>query len=180
MKSLTESPAVLSVHEGAPGQFILRIADLRYRPLLVGVSKLLPGASSLVVVTPSDIKVFAVGGDNGHAGPDAVDSSGDIDSGVDVQVTPEMQAAIDAESAHSIPGAAIDDSSATEPDVVSESKPRAIRRKKPDSVAGHDEPCGRCRGAGRIPVILDGGGSSDTVCPICQGSGVMKRYGARR
>ena len=71
MKSLTEQPAVLSVHAGAAGQFILRVTDLRYRPLVIGVTKLLSAeASSFVVITPSDIKVFAVGGgtNGAHSG----------------------------------------------------------------------------------------------------------------
>lgn len=63
MKSLTESPAILTVHEGTRGQYILRVSDLRHRPLVVQVTKLLSEAESFVIVTPTDIKVYEVNGD---------------------------------------------------------------------------------------------------------------------
>lgn len=174
MKSLTESPAVLTVHAGAAGQYILRIADLQYRPLLVSVSKLLPGARSLVVITPSDIKVFDVGVSN-----DNIENVADREmAGTDTVLDPETIAAIAAESERPLPNATTEDSDA-EP--AAEPAPvRTRRRPKPESVAGHDESCGRCRGAGKVAIALDNGSASETSCPICKGSGVMRRYGARR
>ena len=176
MKSLTESPAVLTVHAGAAGQFILRIADLQYRPLLVSVSKLLPGARSLVVITPSDIKVFDVGGANDNvetSGGNLRTAAGDVDS-ADVALDQETLAAIEAENERPLPNSVVDD---VEPEPA---PARTRRRPKPESVAGHDEPCGRCRGAGMVAIALDNGAPSETVCPICKGTKVMRRYGARR
>lgn len=176
MKSLTESPAVLTVHAGAEGQYILRIADLQYRPLLVSVSKMLPGARSLVVITPSDIKVFSVGGSNDNvetSGDDLRTTSGDVDS-ADVALDAKTLAAIEAENERPLPNATVEEE---EPEP---SPARTRRRPKPESVAGHDEPCGRCRGVGMVAIALDNGAPSETVCPICKGTKVMRRYGARR
>lgn len=165
MKSLTESPAILTVHAAADGQYILRTTDLNHRPLLIGVTKLLPDARSFVIVTPSDIKVFAVS-DNGketNVGQDATNSTTGI-------MDPDTEAAINTEEGRSLPG---DSTEEVAP-------PRTVKRKKSDSVAGHDEKCQRCAGTGRIQIILDGGAASDTACGICKGTGVMRRYGARR
>lgn len=180
MKSLTEQPAVLSVHQGSAGQYILRVTDLRYRPLVIGVTKLLPDASSFVVITPSDIKVFAVG--NG-AGPTVTEVPDGDDTQQEVELDEETRAAIDAEEQRSVPGAvetrdAEVGTAGAEPEPVA----KATRRRKPSTapVAGHDEACGRCGGAGKTRVILDGGGGAETACPICKGTGTMRRYGAKR
>lgn len=150
MKSLTEQPAILSVHEGSPGQFIVRVSDASHRGLVVGVTKLLQDAKSLVVITPSDIKVFAVEGDES-----VPESSGDL---------PQSDETIDETTQDEEPA------------------PVARRRGRPpkSEQAGRDESCQRCDGTGRMQVVLDGGASSETACPICKGEGVMRRYGARR
>src|ERR1700722_4778542 len=102
MKSLTESPAILNVHTGSPGQYVIRVSDLRHRPLVIGVTKLLADAQSFVVVTPSDIKVFVAG--NGIAAPAQEQGA---ESGADIEIDAETQAAIDAEEGRAIPGANI-------------------------------------------------------------------------
>ena len=194
MKSLSESPAILTVHAGAAGQFIIRVGDLRYRPLIVGVTKLLPDASSLVVITPSDIKVYAVGegtndtrvnvGDDihtGHSGDTVRNTMGDSYGG---SIDAETQAAIAKEEGRAIPGDITDSPApSTEPEVVGETPQgtKVVRRRKsPTPVAGHDEQCQRCGGAGRTKVLLDGGAAAETTCPICQGRGAITRYGNRR
>lgn len=152
MKSLTEQPAILSVHEGSPGQFIVRVSDASHRGLVVGVTKLLQDAKSLVVITPSDIKVFAVDGDESVP---KEESSGEL---------PQSDEPID------------------ETTQDAEPVPVAHRRGRPpkSEQAGRDEQCQRCGGIGRMQVVLDGGAASETACPICKGEGVMRRYGARR
>jgi hypothetical protein len=162
MKSLAESPAVLTVHQSAPGQYVIRVSDLGHRPLVIGVSKLLEDATSLVVITPTDTKVFTISV-NGAA-PEPVDT--------------ETQ-----EESHPIPNSTVDDIAGAIGTVIGETSQgtKVVRRKKnPTPVAGHDEPCGRCSGEGKIQVLLDGGSPAETTCPICRGSGVMRRYGARR
>ena len=122
-----------------------------------------------MVITPSDIKVFTATGNGDSPEPET-----------EVPFDAETQSAIDAEEGRSVPGtdipAEMDDEGSTEEPVPA--KPR--RRAKPASVAGHDEKCGRCSGAGRIAIALDNGVASDAACPICKGTGVMVRYGARR
>ena len=176
MKSLTESPAVLSVHEGTAGQYIIRVGNLRHRPLVVGITKLLAAdARSFVVITPSDIKVFAVG--NGDA------PSTEPIAKTEVEVDAETQAAIDAEEGRTVPGTDVnaDDGVGDGGPSVEEAVPAKPRRRaKPTPLAGHDEACARCAGRGRIQIALDNGAASETACPLCQGQGVMKRYGARR
>lgn len=125
------------------------------------------GAQSFVVITPSDIKVFEVSGED-SSGSAAVPAVGDDAAEV---TDPETLAAIAAEEGRDLPG---------EPTLEEVTQPKAVRRKKNPSPAGHDEPCSRCDGKGRVAILLDGGGASETGCPICQGTGVMKKYGARR
>jgi hypothetical protein len=185
VKSLTESPAVLSVHAGSAGQFIIRVADLRDRPLITGVTKLLTdaGASSFVVVTPSDIKVFNVGG-SGNGNRPVVADPGGVDSGGgtgDLVVSDaETQAAIDAEESRPVPGAAAD--LPTDTAIVGETPQgtKVVRRPRKPPIAGHAEACGRCAGTGRIAMILDGGAAGETACPVCKGAGTLTRYGNRR
>lgn len=152
MKSLTESPAVLTVHEGSEGQYILRVSDLRHRPLVIQVTKLLEDARSFVIITPGDVKVFAVG--DGFREP----------IGAEVPEPLETQD----EEEHEIPQS------------VEEEPPKTRKRGRPAQIAGHDETCGRCQGKGRIQSILEGGAATDIACVICKGEGILRRYGARR
>src|SRR5271170_2018869 len=69
MKSISERPPILTVHEDQ-GDYILRVGDTRYRHLVVGLSKLLTDARRLIVVTPGDVKFFTMEGDDGN-GPDS-------------------------------------------------------------------------------------------------------------
>src|SRR6266576_2959180 len=97
MKSLTESPALLTVHAGSPGQYIVRVVDLRNRSLVAGVIKLLADGESFVVVTPTDTKVFtSANGDGTNIHTNKVPIAEDLD--------PETQAAIAAEEQRSVPG----------------------------------------------------------------------------
>ena len=169
MKSLTESPAVLTVHQGSPGQFVIR----GERTLIVGVTKMLAerGAKSFVVITPTDVKVFAVSEngdavsavDDGAAGNDPVD-------GAEAPIDQETQAAIDAEESREIP-------SSPQLEVV----PRVVKRdrNKNKSIVGKEVSCGRCNGEGKIATLLDGGQAASVSCPVCKGSGVSKQVGRR-
>jgi len=162
VKSLTESPALLTVHESAPGHYVIRVRDTSQRPLIVGVTKLLPDASSLTVITPSDIKVFV--SENGDQATSYPQPS------TDEVTTQSDEADVDLTS----PPPA-------EPDPVDEPLPSNVRRrKKPASITGRAEPCMRCQGHGKVPMMLDGGAAGESACPVCRGTGTMTRYGARR
>jgi hypothetical protein len=189
MKSLSESPAILTVHAGSPGQFVIRVGDLRYRPLIVGVTKLLPDAESLVIITPQDIKVYAVGAAGGSNGSRPVADPSDAggagsDSVESAELDADTLAAIAKEEGRAMPGDAADVAPATAAaEVVGETPQgtKVVRRKKsPTPIAGHEEACQRCGGAGRIKILLDGGSASETGCPICRGEGTIRRYGSKR
>jgi hypothetical protein len=173
MKSLTESPAILTVHQGSPGQFVIR----GLRQYVVAATKLLAaeGAQSFIVVTETDVKVFDVqdadavtGNGNGAADTDTEATSGDADTLPPADGDDPFDAAADA----AIAAAA---------EVVGETPQgtKVVRRKRNQSNAGHDSPCQRCSGTGKVAVAFDNGSSSEAACPICKGAGVMRRYGSR-
>lgn len=183
MKTASELPAILTIHQLDDGEYLVRITDLAYRPLVVAVSKLLTDARQLVVITPADIKVLRVSG--GSVGPVSADGEvasrgGDAEQVADPEVPmesldAETQAAIREQEGHSLPGAP-----PAEPTVSPESGMRVVRRQKPNGRAGHPETCGRCRGDGTIRIIDETGGAGQAPCGVCQGSGVVIRYGAKR
>ncbi len=177
-RSLTETPALLTVHSTSAGQYVIRIHDAALRPLVTGVAKLLPDASSLVLITPTDTKVFTLG--NGQPSPASMVAESDNEmppSAEGPPVTdPETLAAIAREERSSVPQAVTEEPESADVEMA----PRTRRRKKQDSVSGHPEQCGRCRGSGRIQMLLEGGQSGDTACPVCHGEGTLLRYGVRR
>jgi hypothetical protein len=171
-RSLTESPALLTLHSTGSGHYLVRVSDTKRRGLITGLCRLLDDATVITMVLPNDIKVFTV---NGNGAAPEVDVPADADA---PPITdPETLAAIAAEERKSLPNAA--DDPVTE-EVVAEPAPRTRRRQKPQSVSGHPEPCGRCSGSGQIKMLLDGGQSGSTSCPVCHGSGTLLRYGVRR
>jgi hypothetical protein len=180
MKTATDLPAVLTVHEASPGQYVLRIGDLRWRPLVVGVSKLLDDAKSLIVVTPGDIKVLRVSGTESESEGTAVASplnAGPAAADPDAQLDQETLAAIKEQEEHPPLSAEPDEGA---PVVKAEAGMRVVRRSKPNGRAGHAEVCGRCRGEGSIRIIEEGGSPGQAPCGVCQGTGQITRYGARR
>ena len=183
MKNASEVPAILTIHRTSPGQYIVRVGDLRYRPLVVAVSKLLEDATSLVVVTPADIKVIRVSGssvsEESRKGTVASPPSEDEAAGPEVPVESldaETQAAIREQEQHSLPGL----NEGSEPSVNPEPGMRVVRRKSNGQFAGHSETCGRCHGAGHIAIMDESGGAGRAPCGVCQGSGVLTRYGSPR
>lgn len=153
-KTLTETTSILTVHEGAKGQYILRIGALRWRPLVIQITKLLEDAESFVIITPGDVKVFEVQNENEthQSESEEVPDGGDADIPADPVVPDEP---------------------------AEEPATRTRRRKKNESVAGHDTPCQRCGGSGAIQAILPNGQSTEASCGVCSGSGVIRRFGVR-
>jgi hypothetical protein len=167
LKSAAEVPSILTIHQTAPGQYVLRAGDLKYRPLIVAVSKMLEDAKSLILITPGDVKVIQVA--NGAV------PQPEPETEPEGELTEEMAQAI--REQEELPLLVQSGTTESEPAPV----PRQTRRRKSQTqIAGHNQPCGRCRGTGLIAISLPGGEASETACAICSGTGTMRRYGARR
>ena len=188
MKTADELPPILTIHQTARGQYVVRVGDLKWRPLVVAVSKLLDDATQLIVVTPNDIKVVKVGREvspegavaNPSRNPADLDENGLDPDGLDQ----ETLAAIAEQEGHALPGQGEEPEIAPNGGIVTgitDAGMKVVRRKPSTRLAaGHDEPCGRCRGQGKIRITQEGGEPIETACGVCQGSGVMRLYGARR
>ena len=191
MKTASELPPILTIHQTAAGEYVVRVGDLKWRPLVVAVSKLLDDATQLIVVTPSDIKVVKVGGVREVPGRGPVANpparKATAADSADLDLDQETLAAIAEQEGHALPGQS---SLGAEPEIAPNggtvtgktAEGMKVVRRKPSArqAAGHDEPCGRCRGQGKIQIIQEGGASGEAPCGVCQGSGVMRMYGARR
>jgi hypothetical protein len=190
-KTATELAPILTVFETGPGEYALRISDLKWRPLVVEASKLLPDARLLTIVTPTSIKVLRVSGaadapSRPVANPDGVTAAENagppppadaaLDGPAVEDLDAEMQAAIREQEGLAPPG----DSPAVSAQAEEVPGPRVVRRQRTNGRAGHPETCGRCRGQGEIRIIEEGGAAGTAKCGVCQGSGVIQRYGARR
>lgn len=166
MKSIAERPPILTIHEDS-GDYILRVGDTRYRNLVVGVSKLLPDARRLIVVTPGDVKFFVMDGSGGEG-----EDTRTINDITSAEVPEEV---IAEQESHALPNA--------DTELTAAEPSKLTRKRKPlrdDIKVGHMENCQRCGGTGKAKVLMDGGVAAETVCPICQGAGTIRRYGARR
>ena len=180
MKTATELPPILTIHQTGTGNYVVRVGDLKWRPLVVAVSKLLDDASQLIVVTPNDIKVLKVDGGLGEVPEQVPEQVPATDpDGLDA----ETLAAIAEQEGHPLPGAESEPEIAPNGGTVmgkTAEGMKVVRRKRSSApVAGHYEPCGRCRGSGKIRIIQDGGTAGEVSCGVCQGSGVMRKYEAR-
>lgn len=180
MKTATEIPAILTIHQLGPGQYMVRIDDMKYRPLAVAASKLLEDAQSLVVITPTSTKIIRSSGTSAGNGrvatPPREEGERALPPPDEVpleSLDQETQAAIREQEGHSLPG------EAEQPAVTPEAGMRVVRRKRVNGSAGHPETCGRCRGAGKIRIIEQDGAAGEASCGVCQGAGVITRYGAR-
>lgn len=169
--NLSERPPILTVHEDA-GDYILRLGDARFRSLVVGVSKLLPGARRLIIVTPTDVKFFT--GDGTHVDSGAEGGAGDLvaqEAEADAEVTAD-------EEAHPLPHQPLPEEPPPET-----APPKAVGRRKPlrsTEKAGTLEACQRCAGTGTIRTLMPDNTAAESACPICQGEGTMKRFGRPR
>jgi len=190
-RSLEAAPPVLSLfRHGAIA--VLRIHDLAFSGVVSAVVQSLPAdVESLMLVTPTDTKMFAVNAAGGgqHANvtthrPDRIQSSAteemEAEAGEDPQaeatrIAAEAEAELDAHSTDLVEEASVQVNMADTP---------AARRKAMNNLrraeAGQaSDPCGRCGGSGTMQVALPDGGVSQAPCPVCRGSGVIRRFGAR-
>lgn len=163
--ALSERPPILTIHEDS-GDYILRLGDNRFRPLVVQLSKLLTDARRLIVVTPTDVKFFTGNGTAiTHADSDAA-------SDIDPAAAPPAEVIAEQES-HTLP-------SQEEAEAV---PPKLTRRRKPlqpTEKAGQMKNCQRCAGTGVIKTLMPDRSAAESGCPVCRGEGTMKRFGRQR
>lgn len=192
-RALDPTPPVLALFRH--GEIaVLRIHDLSFSGVVSAVVNSLPGdVTSLMLVTPTDTKMFAVNAGGAHAntermgrdqrGAEVVEQDDRTDrDGEDAESDPQAEAiARAAEGDRDVADAGIEEASAQ----VDLADTPAARRKAMNDLrraeAGQaSDPCGRCGGSGQMQVALPDGGSSQAPCPVCRGSGNIRRFGVRR
>jgi len=176
------------------GEFTLRVDDSALAravaPLLLKAIGETEGARKLTLVTPSDLKVYKF---NGVAPPASAEGkkgtpapAEPVSPPPEAPATPQVTLSQDAgappapeiaEYEREMAEAArvarlIDQGNAAVvdfPKAPPQEKKRPAPEKRPAPVLN---PCGRCQGQG----MLEGGGA----CPVCQGRGVIARFGRQR
>ncbi len=155
-------PPLLSLHQTGPGQYAMRLYDPSRQSIAAALAKLIPDMRSLLLVMPNDMKQFSF---EPQQIPLPVNNSPEI-------VTEESPAPDPMEQAM-----AIADSEAPP------ANPKVVRRKPKEntrvSSAESGTRCGRCGGHGRINMAMPDGNFTESSCPVCQGSGEIKRFGKR-
>jgi len=188
-RSLDPTPPVLALfrHDAIA---ILRIHDLAFSGVVSAVVQSLPGdVTTLMLVTPTDTKMFAVnaGGGTQHARrPDTRDDREVLPNGVGA-VGAEASSAEEMEPDPQEVAArlAAEGDQASVAAGMEEAPPQATNREavkefRKATVAAASDPCGRCGGVGKIAIALPDGGASEAACGVCRGAGVIRRYGVRR
>jgi len=180
-RSLDPTPPVLALfrHDAIA---ILRIHDLAFSGVVSAVVQSLPGdVTTLMLVTPTDTKMFAVnvggGATNGQIKhtADAAPTGAGVNEDVEDSSDPQAEAirlAAEGDQASVAAG-------------MEEAPPQAANRDavkefRKATAAAASYPCGRCGGVGKIAIALPDGGASEAACGVCRGAGVIRRYGVRR
>lgn len=167
---------VLTLHETSPGQYLLRLHKVSQNASLISLlMQQLPGIRQIIVVTPMDTKVFNVPNGTGDTrtiripGASTVDphpipnsNPVDLDESADANDDPMASAIAMAEEAE-------------RPPTDEAISPTARRRRT--SASPPESPCGRCQGTGNVMVIVEGGSSAETGCPVCRGTGQSIKFG---
>lgn len=157
------SPSVTLFRIPGSTHFALRIYDPKDNAMAVSISKSLPpDATSLLVITPTDMRMFAVSS-NGASPPVTEEEVG-------------QQAATEEDETIITPV------ESTDPEVVGETPQgtKVVRRKRRGPESQPNSPCGRCMGTGQINMIMDGGQPAKTACGVCSGTGKIVRWGEKR
>jgi len=161
MASTQQISPVLTLFRLSPGNYSIRITDLKDQQIATALAGQIPDLASLMVITPTDMKVFKFDGAQQRI-PDAPP-----ETPAEVEQDP-MEAAM-----AMVPSGRDSDESRTQ------EKPQVVKRERKKSTVGHDAACGRCNGVGQVSMLMEGGAAATGSCPVCQGSGVVKRYGMR-
>lgn len=174
-KQVKQLSPLLTLFETSPGCYSLRLSETSKRAtfLSIEVAKLLTDAQSLQVITPSDMKVFDMtGGETGRQREAEPLSS----STPEAEVIGPMPAPQEPLSMDQV----VEISEAEEQKTNGEEKRFRQRKPKAGPVAGFEEPCQRCSGSGQIQMMMEGGQPGMSLCPVCLGEKVVRRFGARR
>lgn len=172
-KQVKQLTPLLTVFETAPGRYSLRLSEISRRAtfLSIEVAKLLSDARSLEVITPNDMKVFDMTGEEVLRPPEREPEP---------QLAPEVIGAMPPAEGPLDMDQVVEISQAEEQRVNGEEKRYRQRKPRSGPVAGFDEPCQRCSGVGTVQMLMEGGRAASGVCPVCQGEKVVRRFGARK
>jgi len=195
-RALDPTPPVLALfrHDAIA---ILRIHDLAFSGVVSAVVQSLPrDVTTLMLVTPTDTKMFQVNAGGTHGNTERVRSAGEVHAGErtnassvqangqeeEEDLDPQAEAIrLAAEGDRASQDAGLESAAA---EVAAADTPAARRRAMNElrrAEAGDaSDPCGRCGGAGKIAIALPDGGASEAACGVCRGAGVIRRYGVRR
>lgn len=191
-KALDPTPPVLSLFRH--GEIaVLRIHDLAFSGVVSAVVRSLPpDVTSLMLVTPTDTKMFAVNiGGGRHAAahepmevepPARANQVTREDDGAGEDYDPQAEAIRSAaEGDREVAEAGLEEASAQ----IDLADTPAARRKAMNELrraeaGAASDPCGRCGGSGQMQVAMPDGGATQAACPVCRGSGAIRRFGVRR
>lgn len=151
---------VLTLFRLSPGNYSIRITDLKDQSLASSLVAKIPDVESITVITPNDMKVFKFDGKvsaNGYR-----------------ETSSESASVSEVEDLRDPMDKVVEMASAEEPVT-----PRKRGRPPKERTVGHAARCGRCMGTGKIQMLMDGGQPVEGICPVCQGSREVTRYGGR-
>lgn len=199
-RTVEPSPAIIALFKSG-SVYVLRINDIKYNSIGAAIGRALTDGTSIVVVTPTDTRMFdlkptggsgatrastkldRVGVGQGEgAGALAPEDQADADEFDNDPQAAAQRLALEAEASARSVGAEdtqdLDNQLATAETPADRRKAlKAIRDAEGSST--NNSICGRCRGAGQIAVALESGGVVDQACPVCRGQGSIRRYGSR-
>lgn len=154
----------------------MRLTDTKDNFLAVKLAELIPDLATLQVITPTDMKVFNFGDefvsygtkDTAKIPPNGHDV-GEINTGD--EAPDPMDAAMELADQENPPPIN---------KKPKRGRPTDLERAARKSSAERQDKCLRCSGAGQVQQLMDSGASTMTACPVCQGEGVINRFGAQR
>lgn len=176
-KAAKQLSSILQLFRISPGNYSLRLSDSKENYIAVKLAELIPDLTSLQVITPSDMRVFYFGEDlvsNGTKDTHYVPPNGhDVDPLINDDNSPDpMDTAMElADQENPLPPMKAK---------PKRGRPTDLERAARKSSAERQDKCLRCSGAGQVQQLMEGGASATTACPVCQGEGIINRFGAQR
>ena len=145
---------------------VLRLEDTRYTSLALAVAREIR-TGSLIVITPTDTKVFDLGSAAAQTAPDMMTNRAPAPPPQEIEIPPELEDYVEPmDESVDEPVSAIQQFEGGD---IEASAPEARVRHRDLPTGQPNSACGRCNGTG---TTLAGG-----HCPVCQGSGVIIAWG---